>query len=64
MKPISPNLALGYFWIGGAWFREGGRYAWHRGYWQAPRPGYHWITHSLRSAGGGWRMEPGHWARR
>jgi hypothetical protein len=53
----------GYSRVGGAWFWEGGRYAWHPGYWQAPRPGYHWVAHSWRPAGNGWRMEPGHCVR-
>jgi hypothetical protein len=49
--------------VGGAYFWEGGRYAWHPGHWQAPRAGYHWVQHSWVRAPGGWRMQPGHWAR-
>jgi WXXGXW repeat (2 copies) len=60
MKLIS--AAPGYFWVNGAWFWEGSRYAWHPGYWQAPRPpGYRWVAHSWHPVGHGWRMEPGHW---
>ena len=42
---------------------EGSRYAWHPGYWQAPRPGYRWVAHGWHPVGHGWRMEPGHWVR-
>ena len=62
VETIGVAPAPGYFWIGGAWFWEGGRYAWHPGHWSAPRPGYHWVG-MPGSAGSGWHMGPGHWAR-
>ena len=46
-----------------AWFWEGDRYAWHRGRWEAPRPGYHWVAHEWRPVGSTWHMTAGHWAR-
>jgi hypothetical protein len=56
--------APGYFWIGGAWFWESGRYAWHPGRWERERAGYRWAPHQWARAGNGWRMRPGHWERR
>jgi len=53
--------APGYFWIGGAWFFEGGRYQWHPGRWSAPRPGYSWVAHSWTHEGNAWHMHPGRW---
>jgi hypothetical protein len=54
----------GYFWVGGGWFWEGGRYGLHPGYWAAPRPGYHWVPREWARAGGGWRVRGGVWVRR
>jgi hypothetical protein len=56
--------APGYFWVGGAWVWESGRYDWHPGRWEAPRPGYRWVPHRWRRAGNTWRMQPGHWEER
>lgn len=54
----------GAFWISGGWFWEGGRYAWHRGYWERPRAGYRWEPHRWERDRDGWRERPGHWVRR
>ena len=54
----------GYFWIGGAWLWEGGRYGWRPGHWEAPRPGYRYVPHRWHHVGNGWRAAPGHWERR
>jgi hypothetical protein len=58
--------APGYFWVGGAWFREGGRYAWHPGYWQAPDPAITgWPTAGTRSVmATAWSPATGRVARR
>ena len=51
----------GYIWIGGAWFWEGGRHAWHPGHWEAPRAGYRWVPHTWHQEGGRWHMQGGRW---
>jgi hypothetical protein len=53
----------GFVWIGGYWSWVGGRHVWVPGAWRAGRPGYHWVAHRWVNAGGGWRLEEGHWAR-
>ena len=53
----------GAIWIGGSWFWEGGRYGWHQGYWERPRPGYRWAPHRWYRDRNGWREERGHWQR-
>ena len=32
----------GFVWIGGHWYRGGGRWIWHPGYFEHARVGYHW----------------------
>ncbi|HLJ37497.1 MAG TPA: hypothetical protein VKT54_03715 [Steroidobacteraceae bacterium] len=54
----------GYFWIGGSWFWEGGRYGWHPGHWEAPRAGYRWEPRRWERTRGGWHAREGHWERR
>ncbi|MFZ6875675.1 hypothetical protein ACO0LF_26715 [Undibacterium sp. Di27W] len=51
----------GYIWIGGAWFWEGGRHVWHRGYWSAPRSGHFWVEHRWEQVGHSWHFREGHW---
>ena len=53
----------GFVWIGGYWSWVGGRHVWVPGAWRAGRPGYHWVAHRWVNAGGGWRLDEGHWAR-
>jgi hypothetical protein len=53
----------GYFWISGVWFWEGGRHAWHPGYWEAPRPGYRWVPHRWERVGNSWHLRSGGWRR-
>jgi hypothetical protein len=40
----------GFVWIGGHWYRGGGRWIWHAGYFEHAREGYRW--------------EPGHYGPR
>ena len=54
--------APGYVWISGAWFWEGGRHVWHRGYWSAPRPGHYWVAHHWEQVGHSWHFREGYWA--
>ena len=51
-----------YIWIGGAWFWEGGRHVWHRGYWSAPRSGHYWVGHHWEQVGHSWHFREGYWA--
>lgn len=53
----------GFFWIGGSWFWEGGRYAWHGGHWEQPRAGYRWEPRRWERTRGGWHAREGHWER-
>jgi hypothetical protein len=52
----------GYVWAGGAYFYEGGRYAWRAGHWEAPRPGYRWHPYAWHHEGNAWHMRGG-WVR-
>jgi hypothetical protein len=51
----------GQVWIGGAWFWEGGRHAWHPGHWDAPRPGHSWTPHRWEHDGRSWHFREGRW---
>lgn len=54
----------GAIWIAGYWGWADGRYVWNRGYWHAPRPGYHWVPYRWAPHGNVWRGEGGRWERR
>ncbi|MBI3369270.1 MAG: YXWGXW repeat-containing protein [Burkholderiales bacterium] len=56
VAPVAGNI-----WIGGYWNWVGGRHVWSPGYWSAPRPGHVWVPHAWVHAGGGWRLQHGHW---
>ena len=56
---IPPSPGVGFSWVGGYWYPNAGRYAWHAGYW-ARRPYYnaHWVApryYGHRYYGGYWR---------
>ncbi len=56
VQPRAPGP--GYTWVGGYWYPNGGRYAWHDGYWS--RPAYesaHWIGPRWESG----RYYEGYW---
>ena len=56
VRPGAPGL--GYVWIDGYWYAEGGRYRWHSGYWsRPPYEGSVWVA--PRYEGG--RFFPGYW---
>ena len=63
VEVIGPPPQAGFVWIGGYWNWVGGRHVWVPGAWSVGRPGYHWAAHRWVYAGGGWRLERGHWAR-
>lgn len=42
VRPRSPGE--GFVWVDGYWYPNGGRYAWHKGYWtRPPYSGARWI---------------------
>ena len=59
-SPPSPNDV----WVGGAWRYAGGRYAWNRGRWESPRPGFGLIQARWAEEHGRWVHHPARWARR
>jgi len=63
VEVIGVAPAPGYVWIGGYWNWVGERHVWVPGGWRPGRPGYYWVPHRWVAAGGGWRLEQGHWAR-
>lgn len=50
----------GFVWIAGHWYRGGGRWVWHPGYFEHARVGYRWAPghYGARHA-----WVEGHWAR-
>ena len=53
----------GFVWIGGYWFRRGGRWEWRGGYFEPERRGYVWAPGRWEVRGsrhvwidGGWRV--------
>ena len=64
LEVIGVVPAAGYVWIDGYWNWTGSRHVWIGGRWDAPRPGHMWVAHRWVRQGAGWRMAPGHWARR
>ena len=60
-RPVRPGPD--YVWIDGDWYWEGGRYAYHNGYWSRPRGTQVWITGSWQQRNGGWYWRKGRWGR-
>ena len=49
--PRPPRPYANYIWVGGDYYRRGGRYVYHPGYWAPPRVGYNYHP-------GGWINSP------
>jgi hypothetical protein len=60
-RPVSPFA--GAIWIDGDWGWSGGRYTYHRGYWDKPRPGRTYQHGSWSHDGHGYRWNRGGWRR-
>jgi hypothetical protein len=59
-RPLPPSRS--YIWVDGYWHWDGGRYAWHRGYWTAPPRGYsRWVPPHYEPHGREYHYTPGHW---
>ena len=58
---VVPPPRPGYVWAPGYWGWDNHRHVWHRGHWEAARPGYvyrepRWVEHN-----GHWRYQASRW---
>ena len=58
-RPIAPNP--NYVWVDGDWYRSGGRYAYHNGYWARPRAHRVWTGGTWVNSGRGYYWKKGYW---
>ena len=63
VRPAAPQA--GYIWVDGDYVWDGvaAQYAWHPGYWMAPRPGFRWIVGRWHRSHGRWFWVSGYWRR-
>jgi WXXGXW repeat (2 copies) len=60
VRPAAPSSH--HVWVAEEWTPEGGRYAYHAGYWAVPPHGHAaWIAGHWRDHRGGYVWVPGHW---
>jgi hypothetical protein len=51
-----------FVWVGGYWWWDGYHYAWRRGYWHRPAPGFHvWVRPGWRYGPHGYVFVRGYW---
>jgi hypothetical protein len=62
VEVIPPAPDPTFVWVGGFWGWGGGRYYWHRGYWNRPPYGHRvWVRDHWNRGPRGYVMVRGHW---
>jgi hypothetical protein len=56
-----PAPRAGYAWAPGYWAWDGHQHIWHRGHWEAERPGQRYVAARWVETPRGWHFVPAHW---